>query len=97
MCFLLSGVGHERVFVCAINSSYVGCTSLRDCHSHDRGTVMSHPVLLGSILTDDEFKQLYYLASSPKYSIRENACFCVQPDLSIGCSHSYFFDEVSDR
>ena len=97
MGFLLSGATHERVSIRITNGNYVGCTSLRDCHSHDRGTVMSHPVLLGSTLTDDEFKQLYYLASSPKYSIRENACFCVQPDLSIGCSHSYFFDEVSDR
>ena len=47
---------------------------------------MSHPVLLGSTLTDDEFKQLYDLTSFPKYSIRENACFWIQPDLSIGCS-----------
>ena len=58
---------------------------------------MSHPVLLGSTLTDDEFKQLYDLTSFPKYGIREDACFWVQSDLSIGCSNSYFFDKASDR
>lgn len=58
---------------------------------------MSDIVLLSTNLTDSEFKQLYDLASFPKYSIREDACFWVQSDLSIGCSHSYFFDKASDR
>lgn len=75
----------------------MGSTSLRDCHSHGRGAVMGHPVLLGTKLTDSEFKQLYNLANFPKYTIREKAYFWVLSDLSIGCSNAYSSIYTSDR
>ena len=97
MGFLLSGVNYERVSLRIINSNHVGSTSLRDCHSHGRGAVMGHPVLLGTKLTDSEFKQLYDLANFPKYTIREKAYFWVLSDLSIGCSNRYSFVNSVDK
>ena len=97
MGFLLSGVNYERVSLRIINSNHVGSTSLRDCHSHGRGAVMGHPILLGTNLTDSEFKQLYDLANYPKYTIREKAYFWVLSDLSIGCSNAYNFVNTSNR
>ena len=55
---------------------------------------MGHPVLLGTKLTDSEFKQLYDLANFPKYTIREKAYFWVLSDLSIGCSRYSFVNSV---
>ena len=47
---------------------------------------MSHPVLLGSTLTDDEFKHLCDLTNLLKYPIKDISYFWVLIDLSIGCS-----------
>ena len=58
---------------------------------------MSHPLLLGSTLTDDEFKHLCDLTNLLKYPIKDISYFWVQSDLSIGCDQSYFFDKASDR
>ena len=58
---------------------------------------MSHPILLGSKLTQSEFKQLYDLANFPKYTVREKAYFWVLSDLSIRCSKEYGFVNTSDR
>ena len=58
---------------------------------------MGSPILLGSNLTQSEFKQLYDLANFPKYTVREKAYFWVLSDLSIGCSKKYGFVNTSDR
>lgn len=58
---------------------------------------MRSPILLGSSLTQSEFKQLYDLANFPKYTIREKAYFWILSDLSIWCSNKYSFVNTSDR
>ena len=47
---------------------------------------MNHPVLLGSTLTDDEFKHLCDLAGFIKYPTKNSTYFWVLANLSIGCS-----------
>ena len=58
---------------------------------------MGYPVLLGSSLTDDEFKHLCDLTNLPKFPIRREAYFWVLSNLSIGCGDSFFFDELLDK
>lgn len=60
-------------------------------------TTISSPILLGSNLTNEEFRYLYSLANFPKYTIREKAYFWVLSDLSIGCSNKYSFVNTVDR
>lgn len=77
---------YERVYLRTIDRSYVGCTSLHGSHSSSRWTVMDHPVLLGSSLTDDEFNYLFNLSNFPKYPGKNISYFWILSDLSIGCS-----------
>ena len=58
---------------------------------------MGSPILLGSDLTNEEFRYLYNLANFPKYTIREKAYFWVLSDLSIGCSNAYSYIYTSNR
>lgn len=58
---------------------------------------MHSPILLGSNLTQSEFKQLYDLANFPKYPIREEAYFWVLSNLSIGCGNKYSLINTPDR
>ena len=46
---------------------------------------MDHPVLLGSTLTDGEFKHLCDLTKSLKCSTKDIIYFWLLSDLSIGC------------
>ena len=86
MGFLLSGVSNERVFIRTINSSHVGRISLHGSYSFIRWTVMNHPVLLGSTLTDAEFKHLCDLMGFIKCPTKNSTYFRVLSNLSIGCS-----------
>ena len=47
---------------------------------------MNRPVLLGSTLTDDEFKHLRDLTGFIKYPTKNNTYFWVLSNLSIACS-----------
>lgn len=47
---------------------------------------MDHPVLLGSTLTDDEFKHLCNLTKFLKCPTKDITYFWLLSDLSIGCS-----------
>ena len=48
---------------------------------------MINPVLLGSSLTDNEFKHLCDLTNLLKYPIKDISYFWVLANLSIGCSN----------
>ena len=47
---------------------------------------MNHPVLLGSTLTDDEFKHLCDLTCFIKCPTKNSTYFWLLANLSIGCS-----------
>lgn len=47
---------------------------------------MNHPILLGSTLTDDEFKHLCGLTSFIKCPAKDTCYFWVLSNLAIGCS-----------
>ena len=47
---------------------------------------MNHPVLLGSTLTDDEFKHLCDLTDFIKCPTKNSTYFWVLANLSIGCN-----------
>ena len=47
---------------------------------------MGSPILLGSTLTDDEFKHLCDLTNFIKYPTKNNTYFWVLASLSIACS-----------
>ena len=47
---------------------------------------MDHPILLGSALTDDEFKHLCDLTGFIKCHTKNSTYFWVLTNLSIGCS-----------
>ena len=76
---------NERVYLRSTNHQYVGNVSLHGSHSSSRWTVMDHPILLGSTLTDGEFKHLCNLTKFPKCPGKDISYFWVLSDLSIGC------------
>ena len=47
---------------------------------------MIDPILLGSTLTDDEFKHIFELTSLIKYPAKDTCYFWVLSNLTIGCS-----------
>lgn len=58
---------------------------------------MNHPVLLGSTLTDDEFKHLCDLTSFIKCPAKDTCYFWVLSNLTIGCSNMRPHQDFSNR
>ena len=58
---------------------------------------MGSPILLGSNLTDDEFKHLYDLTSFIKYPAKDTCYFWVLSNLTIGCSPLRPHQDFSNR
>ena len=58
---------------------------------------MGHPVLLGSTLTDDEFKHLCNLTKFLKCPTKDVTYFWLLSDLSIVCSLIHPHQDFSNR
>ena len=56
---------------------------------------MINPILLGSTLTDDEFKHLHNLAGYLKCDNKDNSYFWILSDLSIGCSNLRMYQDFT--
>ena len=88
---------NERILIRIINHSYVGSISLHGSYTYSRWTVMNHPVLLGSTLTDDEFKHLCNLAQFIECPTKNTSYFWISSVLSIGCNDIQPHQDFSNR
>ena len=57
---------------------------------------MNRPILLGSTLTDDEFKHLYDLTIFFKCPDKDTCYFWVLSNLTIGCSNIHPLQDFSN-
>jgi hypothetical protein len=88
---------NERVYLRTNHNRLLGSISLHGSYTYSGGSVMHRPVLLGSTLTDDEFKHLCNLAQFIECPTKNTSYFWISSDLSIGCNDKHPHQDFSNR